>query len=170
MLDALAGDETSYRRLLVDVGARLRRYYSRRLGEGHAAGDDLVQETLIALHSRRFTYDPDRPFTAWLHAIARYKLIDHLRASGGHRTVPIDGLDDLAAFDQTDASDARLELERLLESLPLRTRRLVRAVKIEGRSIAEVSVSTGLSPTAVKVAVHRAVKRLAERAKRPQTS
>lgn len=165
MRGALAGDEVSYRHLLVDVAARLRGYYARRIGDGHAATDDLVQETLIALHARRFTYDEDRPFTAWLHAIARYKLIDYLRAGDRRRTVPIDDIEGLAARDASGESEARSDLDRMLETLPKRSRGLVRAVKIEGRSIAEVSAATGLSPTAVKVAVHRAIKRLAARAK-----
>jgi RNA polymerase sigma-70 factor (ECF subfamily) len=36
----------------------------------------------------------------------------------------------------------------------------VRAVKLEGRSIADVSAATGLSPSAVKVKIHRAIKTL----------
>ena len=71
MIEALAGSEPSYRRLLTALASLLRRYYERRMGSGHAAAEDLVQETLLAIHTRRFTYDPDRPFTAWACAIAR---------------------------------------------------------------------------------------------------
>ena len=167
MIEALAGNEVSYRRLLIDVEARLRSYYGRRLGGLHAAVDDLVQETLIALHTRRFTYDVERPFTAWLHAIARYKLIDHLRADPGRRAVPLDDADDLATPDLAEASTARLDVDRLLESIPPRSRDLVRGVKIEGRSIADMAAATGLSQSAVKVALHRALKGLAKRLKAP---
>lgn len=160
MIEGLAGNQVSYRRLLVEAGDRLRIYYARRLGSHHASAEDLVQDTLIAVHTRRFTYDVKRPFTAWLHAIARYKMIDHLRASRSSRTVPLDGVEDLVGFDEADATGARLDVERLLDQVPARSRGLIRAVKIEGRSVAEVSAASGLSESAVKVAIHRALKRL----------
>ncbi len=163
MIEGLAGNQVSYRRLLVETGDRLRTYYARRLGHGHEAAEDLVQETLIAVHTRRFTYDAERPFTAWLHAIARYKMIDHLRASHASRTVPLDGIEDLVGFDDADATGARLDIDRLLDHVPARSRDLVRAVKIEGRSVAEVSAVSGLSESAVKVAIHRALKLLSRR-------
>lgn len=163
MIEGLAGDQVSYRRLLVEVGDRLRSYYGRRLGSHHASAEDLVQETLIAVHTRRFTYDVARPFTAWLHAIARYKMIDHLRASRSSHTVPLDGVEHLVGFDDAEATGARLDIDRLLEHVPTRSRDLVRAVKIEGRSVAEVSAASGLSESAVKVAIHRALKLLSRR-------
>lgn len=163
MLDGLAGNQTSYRRLLVEIAERLRLYYARRLGAGHAASEDLVQETLIAVHTKRFTYDPDRPFTAWLHAIARYKMIDQLRETGARRTVPLDDVGDLLAPDDVEEAATRLDVARLLDGMPPRSRELVQAVKIEGRSIEEVSRRSGLSQSAVRVAIHRALKRLSDR-------
>ena len=80
MLRSLAGDGKAYGILLRRLNCYLRAYYSRRLGSGRAAdAEDLLQETLIAMHARRSSYDTTRPFTAWVHAIARYKLIDHFR-------------------------------------------------------------------------------------------
>lgn len=163
MIEALAGNEQSYRRLLTEVGDRLRAYYARRLGPGHAATEDLVQEALLAVHMRRFTYDSERPFTAWLHAIARYKLIDYLRRSRAHRSLPIDDFDDLFAVDASEAAGASHDIGQLLEELPPRPRSFIRAVKIDGRSIAEVSAGSGVSESAVKVAIHRGLKQLAKR-------
>lgn len=163
MLEGLAGHEASYRRLLTETGNRLRAYYGRRLGAGHEAVEDLVQETLIAVHTKRFTYDPGRPFTAWLHAIARYKMIDHLRETRARRILPLDDVADLIAPDESDAAGARMDVGRLLAAMPPRSRDLVRAVKIEGRSIEEVSTASGLSKSAVKVTVHRALKLISER-------
>ena len=166
MLGALAGNEASYGSLLADLTVRLRAYYGRRLGDAHAsAAEDLVQETLIALHARRFTYDVDRPFTAWLYAIARYKLVDHVRAAHGRWSVPLDDMDDLVAPDLAEAATARMDVERLLDGVPARSRGLVRGIKIEGRSVAEMSTESGLSESAVKVAVHRALKAMAKRLK-----
>jgi RNA polymerase sigma-70 factor (ECF subfamily) len=163
MLLTLEGDERAYRLLLKETGERLRAYYMRRLTDPSAA-DDLVQETLIAIHTRRATYDIERPFTAWLHAIARYKLIDYFRSHKRHQTIAIDETpESLFAVDTTESAGAHQDLDLVLEELPVVARGLVRAIKIEGRSVAEVSASSGMSPSAVKVAVHRALKRLGKR-------
>ena len=166
MLAGLAGDAASYRALLQAVQARLRAYYGRRIGPDHSALEDLVQETLMAVHTRRATYDSDRPFTAWLHAIARYKLIDYFRDHRAQRSVSLDDWSDFAGVDETNATTARLDVGRLLDSLPVQTRDLIRAVKIEGQPIAKVSATLGLSESAVKIAIHRGLKRLAARLKR----
>ena len=73
MLAALAGDAAAYRMLLQGLTRHLRGYYAKRLGA--AAAEDAMQETLIAIHAKRATYDPARPFTAWVYGIARYKLV-----------------------------------------------------------------------------------------------
>lgn len=163
MIQSLTGDEDSYRTLLNEVTALLRGYYRRRLADS-AAVDDLTQETLIALHRRRMTYQPERPFTAWLHAIARYRLIDYLRSNRRHQALGLDETpEEFLATDQTTAQNDHSDLERLLASIPDRQRALIRAVKIEGRSVAEVSAATGLSPSTVKVTIHRAIKALSRR-------
>jgi RNA polymerase sigma-70 factor, ECF subfamily len=160
MLRSLEGDERAYRSLLQEVAALLRAYYRRRLVDA-AVADDLTQETLLALHSRRMTYEPSRPFTPWLHAIARYKLVDHVRSSRRHRALSLDETPEaFFAVDEMAAKDEQGDAERLLASIPEEQRVLVRAVKLEGRSIADVSAATGLSPSAVKVKVHRVIKAL----------
>lgn len=162
MVAAQAGDEAVYRALLKQLSVILRRYFANRLGSDGAV-EDLVQETLIALHERRATYDPTRPLSAWLFAIARYKLVDHLRASGRRATVPAEEAEDVTAADEEAAASARLDVERLLMGLPQRSRDLVRTVKIEGQSVAEAALRTGISPTAVRVLVHRAIRSMAAR-------
>ncbi len=170
MIGALAGDERSYRRLLADVADRLRAYFGRRLGRESADIEDLVQETLLAIHQRRFTYEVSRPFTAWLHAIARYKLIDHLRKNKIRASIPIEDADELAfETDVSEPSAARLDVEQVLGELPAQTSHYIRAVKIDGRSIAEVSSKHGVSESAVKVAIHRGMKLLAQRFKGTDT-
>lgn len=164
MVAAQAGDAASYRALLDELRHHLRRYFQRRAGNDRAADvDDLVQETLMAAHTRRATYDPSRPFTAWMHAIARYKLVDHFRRNRMRATVAIDDFDALFAPDESEAATARLDIDRLLESVPPRQSSLIRQVKLEGRSIAETAETAGMSQTAVKVGIHRSLKALAQR-------
>jgi RNA polymerase sigma-70 factor (ECF subfamily) len=160
MLAALGGDAASYRVLLAETGAHLRGYYAKRLGREAADIEDLVQETLIALHTRRATYDTAQPLTPWVYAIARYKLIDHLRKRDRHRTLPLDDADALFAPSETEDAIARRDVDRLLGNLPARTQTLVRGVKVEGLSTQEAATRTGMSESAVKVAVHRAMRSL----------
>ena len=165
MQESLAGNAASYRSLLRELGLLLRNYFIRRLGRDRASdAEDLVQETLMAVHAKRATYDQGLPFTPWIHAIARYKLFDHLRKRGQAALVSIDDVEDLLGSGLDDGSiDARLDTETMLGTLPARSRHLVRQVKLEGRSIAEVAAQAGMSLSAVRVAVHRSLKVLGHR-------
>jgi len=160
MLAASQGDGAAYRALLAALASHLRAYYARRLARS-ADAEDLVQETLIAIHVKRATYDPALPFTAWLHAIARYKLIDHFRRSRLRRTLPLEDAASVVAEERTEAAEAARDVERLLAALPEARRNLIRHVKLEGLSTAEAAAKTGLSESAVKVGVHRGLKKLA---------
>jgi RNA polymerase sigma-70 factor (ECF subfamily) len=159
MLAALDGDAAAYRMLLAQLTPHLRAFFKRRLANG-ADAEDLVQETLIAIHTKRATYDPALPFTAWLHAIARHKLIDHFRRSKVRRTLPLEDADTVFAEEEADAATAKRDVEVLLARLPKSKRELLHQTKIEGLSTAEAAERTGLSESGVKVGVHRALKAL----------
>jgi len=159
MLAALDGDAAAYRALLAQLAPHLRAFFMRRLANG-ADAEDLVQETLIAIHAKRATYDRSLPFTAWLHAIARHKLIDHFRRGKVRRTLPLEEADSVFAEEEAEAVGARRDVEVLLARLPESKRELVRKAKIEGLSTAELAEQTGLSESGVKVGVHRALKAL----------
>ena len=163
-LAAQRGDASAYEGCLRELAAMLRGYYRRRLAALPDEVEDLVQETLIAVHNQRHTYDPSQPLTAWVHAIAKYKYVDLVRRRAGRDAVtgPLD--DDVEAFAASDheAADAKRDLRKLLATLPDRHRRPIELVKIEGLSVAEAAQRTGLSESAVKVGVHRGLKALAE--------
>ncbi len=161
MLSSLDGDAAAYRRLLQGLKARLETYFRRRLATDLGQAEDLVQETLIAIHAKRATFDGGQLVTAWVYAIARYKLIDHYRRSGRVRFSPIDDHDDLAVEDESRAVDARSDIARGLAALPARTRDLVASVKLHDEPVADVARRTGMSEGAVKVAVHRGYQKLA---------
>ncbi len=164
MLLSLDGDEAAYRRLLTTLRVLLVGYYTRRMDAATKADmEDLVQETLLSLHSRRATYDRDRPFTAWFFSIARYKLIDHHRGRGGRRLAETDLGEGLESGFSEEALNARLDVERLLDGLTPRQQELIRQVKLEGQSIADTAVRVGQSESAVKVSIHRTLKALGER-------
>jgi RNA polymerase sigma-70 factor (ECF subfamily) len=160
MLAGLAGDAAAYRRLLAALSGHLRGFFARRVGPDTA--EDLVQETLIAIHAKRETYDPGLPLTAWVYGIARYKLIDEFRRIKRRASVPLDEAPELFAHDDTEVSVARRDVQKLLDRLPDAKRRLVQDIKLDGVSVADVAARTGLSESAVKVSVHRAIKSLGQ--------
>lgn len=168
MLASLAGDKPAYRGLLSALGEQLRRYYRRRLPQSDANVEDLVQETLIAIHTKRGTFDTSLPFTPWFYAIARYKLMDHLRRGRIRPTVPLDDAGDILAADESEAASARLDLDRLLAGLPASSQEIIRKVKLDGQSTAEVAASTGKSEIAVRVGLHRGLKALSEKLREGQ--
>ena len=163
MIATLGGDERAYRELLGRMSRLLRGYYKTKLAaRGAADAEDLVQETLMALHARRDTYDAAQPFTPWLYAIARYKLIDYYRRTrSSAANVSIDDVQEIVAHDDQAASESSLDLDRLLDGLPSKFQTAIRHVKLEGLSVAETAAREGLSESAVKVNVHRGMKVLA---------
>ncbi len=156
MAAAQAGDRVAYRQLLGLCVPLLARFFKRRIAE--AAVDDLVQETLMSVHRKLDTWDPDRRFLPWLAAIARYRWIDQLRR--GYRAAETALDDDIGVASDETAIIARLGVERLLERLPAKQAAAIRATRIEGLSMAEASAMLGQSESLVAVNVHRGLKRL----------
>ena len=164
MLAGLDGNGEAHAALLGLLASLLRPFYRRRMRADADDIEDLVQETLIAVHDRRASYDRRRAFTPWLFAIARYKMIDHFRRRS--RLQPIDGLDEmLVAEGFEDASLARVDVARLLDRLPPKQARAIRDTRIEGLSVAEAAARAGIGESDVKVSVHRGLKALAARVK-----
>ena len=165
LLLGLNGDGAAYHRFLKALSAHLRAYFRKRLFQRPDEVEDLVQETLLAVHIQRQTYRHDQPLTAWVHAIARYKLVDWLRANATRNAVtdPLDDELDVFAASDTEASDAKRDLDRLLATLPEKHRLPIAHVKLDGLSVAEAAQRTGMSESAVKVGVHRGLKALAAR-------
>ena len=162
MTASLEGDSNAHRSLLTALSGHLRSYYkSRLLRSGRTAeeAEDLVQEALIVIHTQRHTYDPEQPLTPWVYAIARYKLIDHLRRTRTTTTdVPLENADNILASDDNAAAESQFDLAKLLERLPERMRLSLQYVKLEGLSVAEAANRCGISQSAVKVNVHRGLK------------
>jgi RNA polymerase sigma-70 factor (ECF subfamily) len=165
MLASLDGDAASHRVLLDRLSRRLRAYYKGKLagiGRDATEAEDLVQEAVLAIHIKRHTYDPAEPLTPWVHAIARYKLIDFLRRTRpSFADVPIDEADEIMAHDDNVDAESTYDLKRLMQRLPEKMRCSIEAVKLEGQTIAEAAERCGISESGVKVNIHRGLKALA---------
>lgn len=151
------GDGMAYQRLLTVTRRWLESFYRRRLPPPLV--DDAVQETLIAIHEKRHTYDRARPFKPWLAAIARYKWIDRLRAMARSRTEELNDVHSIP--DHEDATIGAIVLDRLLAQLKPAQSTVIRLVKVDGFSIEDASRRTGQSGALVKVNIHRGLARLA---------
>lgn len=161
MVDGLDGDAAAHAALLRALVPLLRAFYRRRVGEEDTV-EDLVQETLIAVHTRRMSYDRDRAFSAWMYAVARYKMIDHFRRSRRHCN--LDTLDDsLVTGGFEDEANAKMDVDELLAGLPDKQSSLIRKTRIEGESVADTAHATGFGESDVKVSIHRGLKALAAR-------
>jgi RNA polymerase sigma-70 factor (ECF subfamily) len=150
------------RALVPPLRAFIRRHLARH-GLPDTDAEDILQDTLIAVHLKGHTYDPGVPFTAWLHAIARYKLIDRWRALARRPAMlEVEAADTAFATDDHAAATAARDLSVVLAHLPPRTRALVEATRLEGLTVAEAAARSGMTETAAKVAMHRGLRRLAE--------
>lgn len=160
LIKGLAGDEAAHRAFLTEAAALLRAYFRNRLRGRAEDAEDLVQETLVALHTRRDSYDPAYPLTAWLYAIARYRLIDFLRRAKHRNHAPLDGLEIGDMDPDYEASDAKRDIGVLLDKLPEKQRTAIRLVKLEERSVREAADATGFTESDIKISIHRGLKTL----------
>ena len=160
MLRGLNGDRAAYGELLGLLTPFLRGHFRKRLGSLSADAEDLVQETLLAIHLKRDTYDRGQPVSPWIYGIARYKLLDHFRRVGARRAVPLEDAGALFATESADEGAVRRDVSRLLSKLGTRQAELMRDVKLAGFSMEETAARHDMSTTAVKVAVHRGMRRL----------
>lgn len=161
MVASLDGHSRAYQALLRLCAERLRVYYRRRMGGHESDVEDLVQETLIAVHRKRGSYDTALPFTAWLHGIARYRLIDYLRREYRRATLPLDDEFEPADGNAVDAILAEIDVASLLSRLSPNQAEAIRLTKIEGHSVRDAAELSGQSEPSIKVNVHRGIGRLA---------
>ena len=164
MLASLDGDAAAHKALLMALSGHLRAYFKHqlaRIGRGSADAEDLVQETLIAVHTRRHTYDRSQPFTPWVYAIARYRLVDYLRRSKRSTTdVPIEEAEEVLTDDDPSSVESTLDLAQLMARLSPKARQAIQFVKLDGLSVSEAAARSGMSQSAVKVSVHRGLRAL----------
>lgn len=155
---AIAGDERAYANFLHRIAALVRGFVRRKIVQGGVDPEDVVQETLLAIHVKRHTWRPDAPVLPWVYAIARFKLIDAFRRRGRRIEVEIDEI----AEPETETVSER-DINRALEGLPPTQRSVVSSISVDGHSIGETAARLGVSETAVRVSLHRGLAAIAKR-------
>jgi RNA polymerase sigma-70 factor (ECF subfamily) len=163
MRAANSGDNAAYERVLRLLASALRTFALRAVARARTPVDaeDIVQETLIAIHLKRHTWIESEPLGPWIRAIARHKLIDALRRRGHRIHVSIEDFEDVLPAQETISEYPKRDLERHLPRLPARQRDVVKAVAIHGLSIRQTAEQLKMTEGAVRVALHRGVAALA---------
>lgn len=165
---AIAGDERAYADFLHRIAAIVRGFARRKIVQGGVDPEDVVQETLLAIHVKRHTWREDLAVLPWVFAIARFKLIDAFRRRGRRIEVEIDDLAETLAEQETETVSER-DINRALDGLPPAQRQVVSSVSVEGRSIGETAAKFGITETAVRVSLHRGLTAIAKRFGRGMT-
>lgn len=163
MRSALRGDEASYKRMLQALAPVVRglvRANFARFGAGFEDVEDVVQETLLAVHLKRDTWDQRQPLLPWVRAIAQNKLIDTLRRRGRRVQLPIEDIAETLA-DERAPEASSIDAARVLATLKVRQREIVTAISLEGATAADVAARLGMTENAVRVSLHRSLQALA---------
>lgn len=158
----MEGDEASYAAFLQGITPLLRRVIAGRVPASDT--EDVVQEVLISVHKARHTYDGNRPLVPWLLAIARFRMADHLRthyAAMRHRMADIADYEHILA-DVTESPDANESVKDLLKGVPEKQQRILTMMHVEGYTAKQVGERMRMNESAVKVAAHRALKKIRE--------
>lgn len=161
---ANAGDAEAYRRLLLQVTPVLRALARRGLARARLSdtdAEDVVQETLLAIHLKKQTFDSTAHAGPWIRAIARHKMIDLLRRRGRRLDIPIDDFSELIASGEDEPDMLIAGVGRHLDGLSAGQRKVLRAIAVDGASIGEAAARFSMTTGAVRVALHRGLAALA---------
>lgn len=159
---AIAGDERDYARFLERTAALVRGFARRRTADGGVDPEDIVQETLLAIHLKRHTWIADAPVLPWVYAIARFKIIDAYRRRGRRIEIDVDEVAETLAQPEAERVSDR-DVGRALDALAPGQRGVVAAITVEGHSIGETARRLDMTETAVRVALHRGLVAIARK-------
>ena len=161
MVAAQRGDRQSYETLLTRVAGLALAFVRKRAGDA-AWCEDVVQESLLAVHRARHTYDPQRPFVPWLYAIVHNRFIDAVRLQRRRvlRELQADGALQQGGSAPQERDAFLRDVRRAVSGLPENQRRVIELLKFEDLSVREVAVRLGMTETNVKVTAHRGYRAL----------
>src|ERR1700737_4725406 len=169
---AKAGDRTALNALLERHLATVYRFVSGKMGPGHPALDDIVQETLIGASSsiRALRGESNAQVTAWLLSIARHKVADHMRAQYSHPHDSLEGATGALIADPGSPVDEQVmalqrgeHLRKAMNLLTPEQEEVLTLRFILGFGIDEVAEITRRPAGAVKSMQHRALASLQQK-------
>jgi RNA polymerase sigma-70 factor (ECF subfamily) len=163
MTAAIRGDEAAYAEFLRLAAGLVRGLARRKLANDRVVGpEDIVQEVLLAIHTKRHTWRPHEPILPWVFTIARYKIVDVYRRNGKRIFLDVADFEEHLAAPEADEPALPLrQVEAALTILSDGQRRVVKAIAVDGRSISETAAAFDMKETAVRVAFHRGLATIA---------
>lgn len=168
-LAARGGDRGALTELLAALQPRLIRYCRAKIGSrynGYSSADDVAQEVLLAALTALPTYRPTGPgFAAFVFGIAAHKIADYYRYSQRDVTTPVGAVPDFPHDNgNPEAAALRAEQQRkvreLLGTLSPRQREILIHRIVNELSSEETAGLLGTTPSAIRVAQHRALEKL----------
>ena len=163
LLAGLAGDAAAYADFLSQLTPILRRVIGRKIPTSEV--EDVLQEVLISIHKARHTYDGARPLLPWVMAITSFRMTDYLRKAYSemrHSHVDIADYENVLEA-VTETPDDNESVHEMLFGVGQRERTILSLIHVEGYTAREVGSQLGMRESAVKVAAHRAIKKIRER-------
>jgi RNA polymerase sigma-70 factor (ECF subfamily) len=167
---AQCGDEAAFTRIFRDVQPALLRYL-RVIAPEYA--DDVAGDTWENVVSGLSGFrGEEKAFRGWLFTIARHRAADRGRARARRRTVPLTGSGAEEMLTVPDAAELAIEWMStqsalaVVAALPAEQAEIIMLRVVAGLDARQVARITGKSPGAVRVAAHRALRRLAGLANR----
>jgi RNA polymerase sigma-70 factor (ECF subfamily) len=144
------------------------RFVYFRIGGDKSLAQDLVSEIFIKAMEHFVDYDEKKSRSAWIFTITKNHMANYWRDKKPTSALPEDeneSNDDFwlkSAINLAKKDIVKRQVGELLEALDENSREIVTFHYLLGYSYAEIAEMKDMSETAVKVAAHRAVKKLSE--------
>lgn len=170
MLRSLEGDQEAYKRLLEQVSQMLQAYLMKHMSPAYRTPqrvEDMVQDILLAIDQKKASYRTEMALLPWIYAIARYRLIDSVRANS--RRIELTAIENDDDFERAvfkawratqESPTVDLDAEEILGDLSERQKKVLIMAKVEELPLKEVADQMKMSISAVKVTVHRAIQNI----------
>lgn len=160
MRAGIGGDQSAYAQFLTQIVPMIKPMVAKKITSADV--EDVLQEILISIHKARHTFDGERPILPWLIAIARFRIADYLRkhyAQMRHKIADVEELENILA-DVTDETSNNESIDEMLEDVAPQNKEILTMMHVQGYTAKEVAERIGMNESAVKVAAHRAIKKI----------
>jgi len=134
-----------------------------RIVRNTAAAEDLTVEAFLRMHRACARFDPARPFAPWARRVATRIALDWLRARPPETELDSDFATTVPASPAADpgvAAEIRSKTAQAFARLPPRLRIAAVLFLVEEQPHKDVAAALGISVTAAKLRVFRAVRLL----------
>jgi RNA polymerase sigma-70 factor (ECF subfamily) len=164
LIQAQEGNKDSYKKFLLETTNILKSYFYQRVNDNNFI-EDLIQETLISIHKALPTYDPTLPVLNWIYTIAYRRYIDFVRKDARikkneYSTETFYQYSSNITYKSQENYENQNRIKSVLDRMSERERKIITLLKIENYSIKEAAKILNLSESALKVAAHRAYKKI----------